>query len=261
VLAPPEISAPFRVSNDGIAFEGNISSYLDRETYLFGQYEKDSIDCFLSLVPVTRRKVIFDIGSNVGTHSLPFSMHFGQVHSFEPNPALWDQFERNVALNEKDNVFLHKVGLGDRSEHRPFFSTKHSNNLGMGTFSTTDQYDLPTEQIGVLRVEGGDDYVKSMALETVDAIKIDVQGFEPHVLAGLSGTLRRYRPVVWFEYELGTRNTIHEPSDIRSLFPYPIRIWRIAQHVSLVSRSVRLQQVTTNNELALGEFVVVPVDD
>jgi hypothetical protein len=39
-LVPPDLSGPFVVSNRGILFAGDLRSYIDRQTYLFGQYEE-----------------------------------------------------------------------------------------------------------------------------------------------------------------------------------------------------------------------------
>jgi FkbM family methyltransferase len=259
IFAPPNQIAPFRVWNNGIVFEGNISSFLDREIYLFGQYEQENIDLFLGMVPRDRRGIILDIGANIGTHALTFSRHFEKVHSFEPNAALWPQFERNVALNNTENIVLHKVGLGVDSGNRPFFSIDGNNFGGSGTFSTVEQYDLPLKQVGVFRLENGDEYIANLGVENLDAIKIDVQGLEPDVLSGLTGALRKFRPIVWFEYGLGTRDKMRGASDIKSFFPYPIAIWRMAQQLSLTSWC-RLEPVGDEEESPPGEFVVVPAE-
>jgi FkbM family methyltransferase len=260
IFAPPNRMAQLRVCNNGIWFEGDISSYLDRETYLFGQYEEKQIDLFLSMVSRDRRRIILDIGANIGTHALTFSRHFEKVHSFEPNAALWAQFERNVALNNKENIVLHKIGLGAVSEDKPFFSID-KNNFGLGTFSTVEQYDLPLQQVDVFRLENGDEYMANLGVENVDAIKIDVQGLEPDVLSGLTDTLRKFRPVSWFEYGLGTSLKMRGASDIKSFFPYPVTIWRIVQQSSLISLSSRLETVGDEEELSPGELVVVPADN
>ena len=52
LLAPAGHNAPFRVSNGGVEFEGNVSSFVDRELYLFGHYEHDAIEMFMASLPL-----------------------------------------------------------------------------------------------------------------------------------------------------------------------------------------------------------------
>jgi FkbM family methyltransferase len=197
LMAPPSVRGHFRVDNDGVIFDGDVGSFIEREIYLYGGYERDAIALFLSLC-AGRRGTILDIGANAGNHSLAFARHFAHVEAFEPNPALWPTFERNVALNAFSNVRLHKVGLGSVAAELPFFNISNGNE-GLGTFVTTEQYDEQLEQTGVAQVVVGDDHLASSGIAGIDAIKIDVQGFEREVFLGLRETLARDRPVIWFE--------------------------------------------------------------
>jgi hypothetical protein len=44
-----------------------------------------------------------------------------------------------------------------------------------------------------------DDYVASAAIERIDFIKLDVDGFECHVLGGGIAALKRFRPTILME--------------------------------------------------------------
>lgn len=259
VLAPARLTGPFTVSNAGIAFSGDIGSFIDRETYLFGQYEERPIRLFLSCVPPQRRRTILDVGANAGTHSLAFSRHFRRVESFEPNPALWPQFRRNVALNGFDNVTLHEVGLGAEDAMRAFHLIE-KRNYGLGTFSTVEQYDLPLRQVGTCRVAPGDDYLAAHGIDAVDAVKIDVQGFEIEVLRGLRATLAEYRPLVWLEMGAATRTAAHCNSlaDLQAYFPYPTRVLFIASSRGLLTWSTVLQDARP--DLPGGDYIVLPAE-
>ena len=116
-LVPVQCAGHFRVENDRRLFEGDLKSFVDRNVYLFGGYEKERIERFLSWVPSARRRTVLDIGANAGTHSLVFAGVFAEVHAFEPNPSLWSQFERNMALNRIVNVTLHRMGLGNEDSN------------------------------------------------------------------------------------------------------------------------------------------------
>jgi hypothetical protein len=70
-----------------------------------------------------------------------------------------------------------------------------------------------------------DEVVKSLALSKVDFIKIDVEGFEGHVLRGATETLCSYRPIVVLELNHWCLNAFQRTSIpdyfdlLRSIFP------------------------------------------
>jgi FkbM family methyltransferase len=256
ILASPNKNAPFLIQNDGIAFEGNISSFIDRHIYLFGHYEEDAIKLFLSNVPSCKRSVILDVGANIGTHALAFAQSFCHVHSFEPNPALWSAFRTNIALNSQKNITLHTIGLADISADQTFYSI-NKNNFGLGTFSPIEQYDLPLKAIGTFRVEKADDYLLHSKIDAIDAIKIDVQGYEAEVLRGLQNTLRQFRPTVWFEYSEGTKTQLRNAEEVKQLFPYEITLSALMRRATLIWNSVQLAPVA-HADLPIGDYIAVP---
>ena len=249
-------SGPFRVPNDGMWLEGDLDSFIEREFYLHGGYERAQIDLFLSLIPRERRGTILDIGANIGTHSLRFSRTFDHVLSFEPNPLVIDRLRRNVALNEASNIAVHHVGLGDASADLELFAPVGTNQ-GLGTFLTTDQYDLPLERIGVSRIEAGDAYVGSHAPGRIDAIKCDVQGFEVQVFAGLQEIIRRDRPIVWVEVGSGAHTQADDIAALIELLPAPARYYRMStESTGLLSHATLVE--TDAAGIVGGDWVIVP---
>lgn len=221
-LLSPDVSGRFRVENEATWIEGNLGSFLEREIYLYGGYENQLINEFLKLTARTEQRTVLDIGANIGQHSIKIPAVFGQVHSFEPNPKLWDKFENNVSLNQIDKVTLHKCGFANEDSEIPFCNIDNGNE-GLGTFSDSEQYDQPLELVGVLKVVRGDDFLRVNEIENVDAMKIDVQGFEGEVLLGLQETIRSTRPVVWLELGAATKIDLSSFKKVPEPFPYPIR--------------------------------------
>lgn len=255
-LVPESVTGSFLVRNEGIAFAGDLASFLDRHTYLYGQYERDSIDLFLSCVPPERRGVILDVGANVGTHSLVFARQFEHVHAFEPNCDVWTPFERNVGLNEFSNVTLHKLGLAERDAELDFHKIDAPNH-GLGTFSAIEQYALPLKLAGRAKVVRGDSYLDGLGLDRVDAIKIDVQGFELAVLHGLADVLKRHRPIVWCEVGAGTDSGACSADSLKGAFPYAVTLLRLELSSTLLTYSTRLS-LADEADLAVGDYVVLP---
>ena len=225
--------------------------------YLCGEYESRSIAFFLSVIPKNRRRTILDIGANVGTHSLEFSRHFDAVHAFEPNPDLWENFERNISQNGLENVWLHRLGLGNVAAELPFFLIEKA-NYGLGTFATFDQYDLPLQEVGRMRVDIGDRYLASTAVGPVDAIKIDVQGFEPQVIEGLAKLLQRDQPFLWLEVGEETVKTAATAEGLLAWFPYPARLYRLERSKGRVRRQVLIKPAPEGS-LSRGNYLITPL--
>lgn len=254
-LIGPDATGAFEVENQTGRFAGDLSSFIERKVYLFGGYEEDQIAAFLALVPPDRRRTILDIGANVGTHSVAFARHFAEVHAFEPNPALWARFDRNIQANELTHVRLHRLALGERDGELPFFTTSNS-NAGLGTLSTVEQYDLPLRAAGSAKVARGDRYLDAEGIGAIDAIKVDVQGFEPEVLRGLAAVLARDLPIVWFEVGTGTATSVGTRDAAKALFPFECRFLRFQPPNGLFRRSSCL--VPAADELVPGEYIAVP---
>jgi FkbM family methyltransferase len=255
-VVPESASGEFLVINDGMAFAGNLGSFLDRNVYLFGDHEGREIELFLSLVPPERRGIILDVGANAGTHSLQFARAFEHVHSFEPNPALWPQFERNIALNQLSNVTLHRVGLADRDSQLPFYMIEKP-NLGLGTFSNVEQYDMPLIEVGSASAVRGSDYLATHGIGPVHAIKIDVQGFEVEAIRGLIPVLQRDRPYLWFELGSGTRQVLNSRTALERLIPFRHKAWLIDPRRTLLMRRVALAPAPS--DLPEGDYILAPV--
>ena len=250
----PEHAAPFTISNGGVRFAGNFASYIDRQMYLFGGYEATSIRLFLETVPLERRGTVLDIGANAGTHSLQFAQAFQHVHAFEPNPMLWAQFETNCELNELHNVQLHKVGLGD-CDTELSLQLIDKPNYGLGTFTTAEQYDMPLRPVATCPVRHAGHYVQRLDVQSIDAVKIDVQGFEPQVLRGLAEVLRRDQPLIWCEIGEGTATAIATLADLAACIPFAFRCYRFTSKQRLFNRVV-LHECT--GALAAGDYLLVP---
>jgi FkbM family methyltransferase len=255
LAVPQSTSGRFVVRNPTGYFAGDLSSFIDRRMYLFGEYEGDSIRQFLSFIPTSRRGVVLDVGANVGTHSLAFASAFAKVHAFEPNPALWQSFEANMRLNGLEKVRLHKLALADRDGELPFFTAARQ-NFGLGTLSGIQQYDRPLQPSGTVNVVQASRYLEGEGVGRVDAVKIDVQGFEPEVIRGLSVVLERDRPIVWFEVGSGTRAKIGS-ADVVKAFPFAGELYRFEAVRGALRNSVRLGPAPAGSP-PNGDYLMVP---
>lgn len=257
-LLPEKPAGAFQVTNAFGVFAGDLSSYIDRQIYLYGDYEADYLRELRRFLPRSRRRGLLDVGANIGTHSVAFARDFAEVHAFEPNPLLWSSFERHLALNDLKNVRLHKVGLGEKDEELPFYLTERD-NLGLGTAATDQAYDVPLRQAGTIRVVHGDHFLAANGVGAIDFVKIDVQGLEMQVLRGLAGTLARYRPYVWLEVNEPTLKEAGSVEGLAGLMPFPTKLFVFAHQRGAFRNTVRIS-AATEGSLQPGDYIFAPPD-
>lgn len=236
----------FETVRDDVRFAGNLKSLIDREVYLHGAYEKQEIALFHA--HAKRRGTIIDVGANIGNHALAFARHFDRVISFEPNPEIWPAIERNIAINPWANIELRKVGLGDEAADMPIFT---NGNHGMSTFVPGE---LDVAKSVSARISVGDEELAGIA---VDALKIDVQGFEPNALRGLRRTIEANRPLIWVEIsEMKMRpSTV---SALAELIPVPFRLLRYVPVRGAMFNGLKLVE-WTDDSLPINEYLIVPL--
>jgi FkbM family methyltransferase len=169
---------------------------------LMGRYEADLLSAITerivpSALPDHCNLIALDVGANIGNHALAFADVFARVLAFEPNPAAVHLLRANVLLNRAHNITVCPVGLGESDRAAAFRMVR--GNMGASHFvSTTEQ---STSELLTLEIMNGDSFVSGCLApsERVGLVKIDVEGFEGSVVAGLSATLKRDSPLVLFE--------------------------------------------------------------
>jgi FkbM family methyltransferase len=132
--------------------------------------------------------VVIDIGANAGQfcNAVKLFLPAARVYSFEPDPDVFRQLERNTA--RLSGVRLFNVGLGDRAEQLPFYVHELS---AMSSFQQYAGVRYDAKHTKHLEVRRLDDVMPSVA--DIDLLKVDVEGFELKVLGGADEALRRAR--------------------------------------------------------------------
>jgi FkbM family methyltransferase len=136
--------------------------------------------------------IILDIGANIGYYTLICAKHVGpsgHVFAFEPDPNNFALLSKNVAINSYQNVTLVDKAVSNISGSAKLFLSP--DNKGDHQLYDMDE-GRPFIDVQTIRI---DDYF-SNALQLVDYVKIDVQGFEYYVVQGMAELLRRSPQVV-----------------------------------------------------------------
>lgn len=219
-----EFEAPFA----GFVYPGDLSRWIDWLVYYFGGYELDELQLLRDLMHDRPGAWALDIGANVGHHALFLASFCEKVHAFEPFDDVARCIREKVARNRLQNIELHALGLGDADAELSYFAPA-DNNVGNGTFVSELAPLGRQTPSAVLTVRHADRYLQTLALPRLDLIKIDVEGFELHVLKGLTETLTRYRPLVMVELNDAARTELGSVDGLLKLLPPDYRVERIVR--------------------------------
>ena len=168
--------------------------YFQRWAWLLGRYHEGPL---LTLLEQGLRPgdTFVDIGANFGLVSLRASTLVGptgRVLDFEPNPVVYERLAWHIDYNKATNITPSRIALA----RRPGTATLRlaSENPGAGSLA-----DLPWARDRGERFECVVDRGDARLAHLPDApmlIKIDVEGFEREVLAGLARTIKQRAPAI-----------------------------------------------------------------
>lgn len=172
---------------------------------LFWLGTSDSWDVYHLERVVRPGNVILDIGANFGYYGITLATALDRrcrVHAVEPNPPTYALLCRHIEMNKLEGVVIpHRLGLSD-TRGSAFIINRPDNSGGARLCSSGegDRIDITTL----------DAFCEKESLESIDLIKIDVEGFEEHLLRGGLQVLSRFKPVVFIElwqYGLARENS------------------------------------------------------
>jgi FkbM family methyltransferase len=181
------VSAPTRYTDTFYFYENDY--IIGASIALYGEYTQVEVDLLANFINAD--SVVYDVGGNIGYHTVAFASMAKEVHSFEPN-------DRNYLLLEKNTQAFNNVKL---------YHTACSDAVGEAFIS---DYDTTTPgNYGECMMSDIGQPCKTVRIDDLDlpaphVIKIDVEGHELKVFQGASKTIMKHRPVIFYESMHGT---------------------------------------------------------
>ena len=146
-----------------------------------------------------KKLVLVDIGSNVGSVTLPLAKLFSlsTIISIEPTNFAFKKLKKNLKLNPNlgkrvklFNIFISdkpkKVNFVHSSWHLKTKENKHK--IHLGTLKKTSNKTQSLSQ------------VLKKVRKKIDFIKIDVDGYEINVLKSGKKIINKFKPLIYFEF-------------------------------------------------------------
>jgi FkbM family methyltransferase len=201
-----------RVRRFGLEYSLDISNLVDWAIF----YELREAEQEIYYRRVRKGGTVLDVGANVGSTLLRFAQAVGEsgrVFGFEPDPVNFSRCQRNLKLNLLTNITLENFALGSEPSVAKLYRVD-DRNPGMNRILPSD----PGVAFSEVRVAVLDDYIKENKIDKVDAIKIDVEGFELNVLKGARKTIEQFKPILFME--LSDENLRQNGSSALELISY-----------------------------------------
>jgi FkbM family methyltransferase len=132
--------------------------------------------------------VVVDIGANIGAHTLPIAQHVGEtgrVFAIEPTSFAYSKLSRNIDLNPSLKSRIIPVNAAFVSDTSQELGKIYASWRLTGTdnaHSVHGGVECDTSQAQRITF---DSFVAQAQIEKISVIKLDVDGFETHVLKGV----------------------------------------------------------------------------
>jgi FkbM family methyltransferase len=190
------------VVRNGIKYELDLSEGIDLSVFLFGNFQKHVSQN--KVLKLSEDAVIFDIGANCGTMTLPFSrlVPCGKVYSFEPTHYAFSRLQRNLELNPDLAARVTAIqsfvssDTSEQTQIKAYASWKVGRAVEGAKHQIHQGIVKSTDGVGAISL---DDFCGQSDIERLDFMKIDTDGHEFEVLKGARETIGRFCPMIIFE--------------------------------------------------------------
>lgn len=190
-FAPASLERPrlVRLRRSGILIEILPRRYVGQSIFLYGVWE--IVGTRLMELLLRPGMSFIDVGANVGYYSLLAAKCVGpqgRVISFEPHPMLRAMLERGVQANGFTNICIRPEAVTASSGAIELYVFSEANE---GVSSTIPHDGVEQHPVVVPAISLDDLLLRQQPGPTprVDVIKIDVEGAEADVFAGMRGLL------------------------------------------------------------------------
>ena len=163
----------------------------------YGTYEK--LEAKVMEEKIKGGNIVVDVGANIGLHTLNMARivgNTGRVFAFEPDPSNFEILEKNVKINNYQNIILEQKACADKYGRTTLYQSDHP-----GMHRVFPQTKQAKGQVQVELTSLDKYFIDSNLADKINFIKIDVEGLEFSVLKGMKNILKNNKKIkILFEF-------------------------------------------------------------
>ena len=167
---------------------------IGRHIAKYGEHEPVLTRFIAERLATGKPGIFIDAGANLGWHTLHAARHraIECVVAFEPDAFNASLLARNLAANRIGNVIVRAAALGAAAGTARLYRYKPAN---LGRHSLALDHGLGSSTVAVIDLDRA---LQDLRLEErpIRVLKIDVEGYEPAVIAGAARALERTETVI-----------------------------------------------------------------
>jgi len=139
-------------------------------------------------------RVVIDVGANVGSARVFFSLSYpdATVYAFEPAGIPFGLLEANTKAH--GNVQVHRFGLYSSDLEVPLYRGRYETGM-----SSVTRSESTTDASEVVSLRSVRDWLAENSIARVDVLKVDTEGCEVPILEAMSDLLPQTK-VIYLEY-------------------------------------------------------------
>ena len=163
----------------------DIRDSIDREIYFTNRYEEEQIKLLIDSIKKYKIKHFVDVGANIGIYALIIAKNFPniKIDAFEPHIGAFERMEANIRQNGFSKIIQsHNLALSNENKNGYLLASTRFGTYQSGGASVSSEGEMKISQMR------GDDLIKD--IDSIIAIKIDVEGFELSVLQGIENLIK-----------------------------------------------------------------------
>ena len=169
--------------------------YVGQALEQYGEYGEHEVALFARIMHGFQAFDAIEVGSNIGSQSVPLSRLARRLYAFEPQPTIFQTLCANLALNDVRNCQAFPMGAGECGGTFVVPPVGYDSSGNFGSVSLA-----PDGQGTPVQVVALDDLMSSLVPDLrVRLIKVDVEGMERAVLSGACEMIARNRPFLYVE--------------------------------------------------------------
>lgn len=138
---------------------------------------------------------VLEVGANIGFFTIYFAKHVGptgNVYAFEPIPSTYDVLKKKILLNSLDNIETYNLAASSAPGEIVFRMPKGNHSMASMHWhkncEDVDEYIVNTVNLDSMFYD-----------KKIDFVKIDVEGAEGDVVAGMEKIISANKPIVFVE--------------------------------------------------------------